>query len=182
MKSEAIESLLPEVFRRTAHEGGVLQALLEVMAGLHQPSEQVLDDVDRFFDPYRAPDAMVPVLASWVDLDRFFPDYARTDAAACPETRELSPGVGRLRELVAAAIELSQWRGTRRGLTRFLEVATGVHDFQIDEQVADGGGEPIPFHIRVLAPAAAAPHRSLIERILDQEKPAYVTYELEFGA
>lgn len=182
MNSQAIEALLPEVFRRTVEEGSPLQALLDVMADLHAPSEAVLAEVDRYFDPYRTPDAMVPVLASWVDLDRFFPDYARTDAMALSETQVISTGIGHLRELIAAAIELSQWRGTHWGLKRFLEVATGIRGFHIEERVPDGGGQPIPFHIKVAAPASAAPHRSLIERILDQEKPVYVTYELEFSA
>ncbi|HDP88378.1 MAG TPA: hypothetical protein ENN42_00215 [Thioalkalivibrio sp.] len=181
MNSSTIESLLPEVFRRTLHPGGVLPALLEVMESLHGPSEEVLRDVDRYFDPYRTPDAMVPVLASWVDLDRFFPEYARESEGDLGETQTLSTGVGHLRELIAAAIELSQWRGTRKGLRRFLEVATGLQGFHIDEQVADEHGLPLPFHIRVSAPPAAAPHRSLVERILEQEKPVYVTYELVYN-
>lgn len=180
MNAGAIETLLPEVFRRTLHEGGVLAALLEVMARLQQPSEAVLAEVECYFDPYRAPDAMVPVLAAWVDLQRFFPGHLRADAAAASENALMAGSVGHLRELIAIAIELSQWRGTRRGLLRFLEVATGLRGFRIDEQVADGSGQPIPFHIKVIAPAAAAPQRSLIERILDQEKPVYVTCELAF--
>ena len=177
MNSTEIKALLPEIFRRTAEPGTVLDTLLDVMGDLHRPSEDVLQRIDSYFDPYRTPEAMVPVLASWVDLDRFFAERAGEDAGL----RTLSSGTGQLRELIAAAIELSQWRGTAVGLTRMLEVATGTRGFKIDERVVDSGGAEIPFHIRIFAPAAARPHRSLIERILRQEKPVYVTYDLEFA-
>jgi hypothetical protein len=39
---------------------------------------------------------------------------------------------------------------------------------------------PRPFFIVVRAPAEARRHQALIERIVEQEKPAYVTYQLIF--
>ena len=39
-----------------------------------------------------------------------------------------------LRELIAAAAQLSQWRGTAQGLQRFLETATGIEGFELDEE------------------------------------------------
>jgi hypothetical protein len=83
---------------------------------------------------------------------------------------------------VAAAAYLSQWRGTARGLLRFLETATGLQGFIIEEQVLDPNGRPRPFHIRVIAPAEAAPYQVLLERVIEFEKPAYVTYELVFNS
>jgi hypothetical protein len=88
--------------------------------------------------------------------------------------------LGRLRELIAQAAFLSQWRGTSRGLLRFLEAATGVQGFAIDEQVPGPDGLPRPFHLRVRAPQTTKPYSVLIERIIEIEKPAYVTYELAF--
>ena len=67
-------------------------------------------------------------------------------------------------------------------MLRFLETATGVRGFAIDEQVPGEGGLPRPFHLRVHAPRETEPFRVLIERIVEVEKPAYVTYELVFGA
>ncbi|HVR84197.1 MAG TPA: hypothetical protein VMU54_07800, partial [Planctomycetota bacterium] len=93
----------------------------------------------------------------------------------------ISSGLGRLRELVAGAAYLSQWRGTWRGLGRFLEIATGVSGFTVEESVAGTDGELIPFHIRIGVPRNARVHRTLIERIITLEKPAYVTFELDFG-
>lgn len=177
MKPQAIEQLLPDVFRRTLRPGDVLSTLIEVMAAMHLPSEAVIEEIERYFDPYRTPDRFVPFLASWVDLDRFlwFPDESES-----LNRRPLPLSIGRLRELIAMALELSQWRGTSFGLRRLLETATGVKGFEIDEWVVDDAGVPIPFHIAVHAPAQTASHRSLIERILEQEKPVYVTYELNF--
>jgi hypothetical protein len=60
----------------------------------------------------------------------------------------------------------------------FLETATGSTGFQIDEHVPDAAGRPRPFHIRVTAPPEVAPHRAMVEQIIEREKPAYVTYEL----
>jgi phage tail-like protein len=162
MKRTEIARLLPGVFQR-ALDGGPLLALLDVMEALHAPSEAVLADLDALFNPYRAPDAFVPLLARWVDLDL-----------------PVTTGLGRMRELVAAGVELSRWRGTARGLRLFLQTATGVKDFVIDERVPGPDGRPRPFHFQVSAPAPLEPHRVLLERIIEREKPAYVTHELRF--
>jgi len=164
MKSAEILRLLPGVFQRTARPGSPLAALLSVMEVLHAPSEQVLENLDALFDPRRAPDRFVPFLARWVDLDL-----------------PVTTGLGRLRELAAAGVELSRWRGTARGLLLFLSTATGRKDFEVDERVPGPNGLPRPFHIRVLAPAELAAHRPMLERIIELEKPAYVTYELHFA-
>jgi phage tail-like protein len=186
MKRAEIELLLPEIIRRTippenarvtaALEANPLPLLLDVMELLHAPDEAVLAEIDRYFDPYRAPDGFVAYLAGWVDLDDLWIANPQEFTA-----RTLPPfpgGVGRLRELVAASVYLSRWRGTAQGLLRFLETATGVRGFSIDEQVTDDEGEAIPFHIRVHVPQDAARFRTLIERIIGKEKPAYVTYEI----
>ncbi|GHO58442.1 phage tail protein [Ktedonobacter robiniae] len=177
MKRTDIERLLPEVFQRAIEGGSPLLTLLEVMEALPAPDEAVLDQLDAFFDPYRAPDAFVPFLASWVDLERFLQGVPATSATqAAPSWPS---GMGRLRELIAAVPFLAQWRGTAKGLLRFLETATGVQGFTIEEQVPGSDGLPRPFHLRVRAPHEAAPYRAMIEQIIESEKPAYVTYELE---
>ena len=163
MRSPDIQRLLPGVFQRTVLDGSPLAALLEVMETLHAPSEAVLARLESHFDPRRAPDRFVPFLARWVGMDL-----------------PVTTGLGRLRELVAAAVEISRWRGTARGLRLFLTTATGRTDFEVDESVLGADGRPRPFHVRVRAPEAVAAHRLLLERIIEREKPAYVTYELHF--
>ena len=164
MKRNEIARLLPGVFQRTLDENGPLVALLGVMEALYAPSEAALAELPALFHPLRAPERFVPFLARWVDL-------------GVPVTT----GLGRMRELVAAAVELSRWRGTARGLLLFLRTATGREDFLIEERVPGADGRPRPFHLRVRAPAGLAPHRPMLEAIIEREKPAYVTYELLFG-
>jgi phage tail-like protein len=173
MRQASIERLLPAVVQRTLLPGTPLAALLAVMEALQAPAEAVLDDVAATFDPYRAPDRFAPFLAGWVDLDRF----VVFDAAG---GSTLPSGHGHLRNLVAAAAELSRWRGTGRGLLRLLEVATGVPGFTVEDRVSGPDGRIRPFHVRVTVPAGAVPYRRLVEHIVQSEKPAYLTAEIAF--
>ena len=175
VKASEIQGLLPEVVGRTAQPGSLLGTILVLMEELHAPDEEILDDLPSHFNPYRAPDEFVTYLAAWVDLDRLLDEGAR--GLGFREDTAPSTGLGRLRELIAAAASLSKWRGTAEGLVRFLEMATGQPGFAVS-QVMDASGRAIPFHVRVSMPAAARPYRSLVERIVEMEKPAYVTYEL----
>src|SRR5688572_25543412 len=132
MKRAEIEQLLPEIIRRTIPppnartsdpayppEVNPLPLLLDVMELLHAPDEVVLASIDRYFDPYRAPDAFVAYLAGWVDLDDLW--IANPQEFTAQTLPPFPSGVGRLRELVAASVYLSRWRGTARGLLTFLE-------------------------------------------------------------
>lgn len=179
MQAAEIALLLPEVFRTGLGERGVLPVLLEVMAQMHAPSTRTLDRLDACFDPRRSADRFVPMLARWVDMDRLFLRSA-ADPRSSSDGEAISTGTGRLRELVARAAWLSQWRGTRQGLLAFLETATGVQGFTIDEHVPGADGRPRPFHIRVGVPAGLEAHRALIERIVGFEKPASVTCDIVF--
>src|SRR5262249_19001535 len=177
MKRSEIERLLPTVIRRTVRQSNPLPAILEAMSALHEPSGALLAGLDGIFNPFRTPDAFVPFLARWLDLERIF------DGACAPASDGRSPistGLGCLRALTASASYLSQWRGAKKGLDYFLEIATGTQGFDIEEQVVDPDGAPVPFHLRVIAPESVKHHRALIERVIESEKPAYVTYELVF--
>ncbi len=172
-----IEALLPTVFQDAVRPGTPLDALLEVAARLPEPVEELLASVDRLFDPRRAPDEMVPFLAAWVDLDHFLVRRCADGSGG-----ELPTGQGHLRELCAAAAGLSRIRGTRRGLIRFLEIATGRTGFRIEEN-RDHSGASRPFHLLLTAPRETEAHAELIHAIVAFEKPAYVTYyqdELSF--
>ena len=175
MKSIEIQRLLPATFQRAVLPGSPMLALVELMEGLHEGDESVLANLDEVFDPLRTPESFVYFLARWVDLDRLFiPDASR------PHERQSLPvpsGLGYLRQLIANASYLSHWRGTTNGLCHFLQIATGIQGFQLDEFPKDTNGNVIPFHLRTHAPKAAEPYRVLIERIIESEKPAYVTTE-----
>ena len=178
MKRNEIERLLPTVIRRTVRQDNPSLAILEAMSALHEPSEAVLAKLDDIFNPFRTPDAFVPFLARWLDLERIFDEPS---AQASNGRSPISTGLVCLRALTASASYLSQWRGSKKGLDHFLEIATGTEGVVIEEQVIGQDGEPIPFHLRVVAPETIKHHRSLIERIIESEKPVYVTYELIFA-
>jgi phage tail-like protein len=179
MKSSQIKQLLPRVFQAAAAPHTPLDALLHAMEALHAPAEERLAAIEAVFNAHSAPDGQLAYLARWVDLDRFFP-AAVAQGRAGQAADALSTGNGRLRELIAAAAYLSQWRGTLPGLQLFLETATGLRGFGIEERVIEQG-RARPYHIRVTAPAAGARDRSLIASIIEQEKPAHVTFELVFA-
>jgi phage tail-like protein len=140
----------------------------------------VLSDIETTFDPRRTPDAFVPFLAHWVGLERIFDERPNGMASSSAPYVPMTSGLGPLRDLIATATHLSQWRGTKKGLRLFLEMATGIAGFDIDEHVIGADGEPRQFHIHIWAPEATRPHRPLIERIIAQEKPAHITYALDF--
>ncbi|MGC5173158.1 phage tail protein [Microbacterium sp. DT81.1] len=170
MQAERIAKLLPEIYQRTIVAGTPIATLLDVMAQLQDPVEEVLAQLPDYFDPQRTPDRFVPFLARWVDLARWL-----------DETSEgFDSGVGRLRQVVAAAAHLSRLRGTAQGLREALELATGVSGVRIDEEVTDAAGRIRPFHVVITLPKEAAVHQVLVKRIVQQEKPAHVTAEVVF--
>lgn len=179
MKHQDIKQLLPEVFQRADTTDSPIYALLEAMETLTEPAEEILRQVSVYFNPYATPEKFLPFLASWVDLDRFFPSFQDEIIADSDSIRAL--GTGRIRELIATATQLSKVRGTAAGLQLFLETATGLKGFEIDENVLPENSDVLPFHIKISAPYAAKKQSALIERIIEQEKPAYVTYNLEFS-
>jgi phage tail-like protein len=183
MKQDEIQQLLPVIFQRTLSSGSPLTTILEVMEQMHSPAEAVLDNLDAYFDPRRTPSAFVPFLARWLDLERLFDvSVLRTapDRATAAPTSPISTGLSSLRELTAVAAELSRWRGTAKGLLLFLETAMETRGFVVEDQVVGNNGRVQPFHLKIRAPAITRPHQTLMERIIESEKPAYVTYELEF--
>ncbi|MFJ2437469.1 phage tail protein I [Streptomyces anulatus] len=82
------------------------------------PVLSTLDNLPAYFDPSLAPADFLPWLASWVGVE--------ADPAWPVELR---------RAVVARAVELHRWRGTRRGLVERLRLCCGVH-----ADVRDGGG------------------------------------------
>lgn len=178
----AYMSFLPAVYRE-----------VDFMSRFMQIFEQAIEPVIQNFkimwanlDPLTAPTALLPFLAYWV---------------AWP----LEPiwGIPQQRRLIRRAIELYRWRGTRKGLRLYLHLYTGL---PLDEDILQesdkhisitepfsqgfilsaanlgentvlGGGQPYHFIVRLRA-AGKTIDETLIRRIIDQEKPAFCTYEL----
>lgn len=177
MEASRIARFLPEIYRMANQPGEPLAALLGAMETLHAPSEAVLRRIDDYVDPLRAPDDFALMLASWLDLDRYLDWTGGRKGAG--QARYVA-GLGHLRILSTMAAQLMRWRGTRHALERFLFAATGIPGFKVEENPADADGAPRPFHIRVDAPAAARHLSDLVQRIVDAERPVYVTYDIEY--
>lgn len=182
MERERIAALLPQVMQRTRASGGLLDGLLAVMEAHHAPVETALANLDACFDPLRAHARFVPFLAHWVNLGRWTEDERRSATARrhSRAPQRMLPSPARLRLLVAGAAQLAKERGTKAGLVRFLETATGLTGYVVNEEV-DAAGKPRSFHCVVRAPAAARRLRDLVQQIIEAEKPAFVTYELAFA-
>ncbi len=170
MQRENIARLLPDVFQRTLPgefwrgekgAGSLLGALLGVMQDLHEPMELTLAGLQQAFQPDDAPLSFLPFLAGWLDLDRFLDRDGKYPA-----------GNERLRALILEAASLYRLRGTRQGLERFLETATGVHGFRVH------AASDRPFHLLVLIPRQAEPLREFVRLVVQAEKPAYATCEI----
>jgi phage tail-like protein len=160
MKRERIAELLPTVFQRALPHSPPLAAVLGVMEAMHAPSEDALAHFGDALNPRTAPDRFVPFLASWTGLDYVSDGETPID-------------LSRLRELIAMSNMLAKWRGTATGLILFVQIATGLRGFTVEE--------PRPFHFVLHAPLGALPYQALIERIVVNEKPAYVTSDIVFG-
>jgi len=154
-----------------------LAAVLEVMEVLQAPAENALATLDSHIDPMRAPPSFALMLARWLDLDRYLDWTGGRPGEGAPR---YAAGLGRLRLLCLEAAELARWRGTRRTLERILTVGTGLSGFTVEENPPGPKGVESSFHLRVVAPAAARPLADLVRRIVDEERPAYTTYDIEF--
>ncbi|MEM9487126.1 MAG: phage tail protein, partial [Cyanobacteria bacterium P01_F01_bin.116] len=108
------------------------------------------------------------------------------------------------RRLIRRAFEIYQWRGTKQGLRLYLHLYTGlpldlpdtpesqkhisIHEvfsrgFVMDEARLDhdailGGGKPFHFTVRLRSEEPEGLDEALIRMIIDQEKPAFCTYDL----
>ena len=94
------------------------QRLTEACDAVLAPILTTLDCLPGYLDPRIAPADFVEWLASWVALDL-------DESWTLPQRREL----------VAQAVELHRWLGTRRGLAAHVRLLTGG-----DVEVLDSGG------------------------------------------
>ncbi|WP_251959485.1 phage tail protein [Nostoc commune] len=138
-------------------------------------------------DPLTAPQALLPFMAHWV-------------AWQVDSVWDLQ----QQRRLIRRAVELYRWRGTRKGLRLYLHLYTGlpldehltneadkhisitepfgpsfiIGDAQLGNAVL-AGGQPYHFIVRLRSNISSGIiNEQLIQRIIEQEKPAFCTYEL----
>jgi phage tail-like protein len=156
-----------------------LNRFLLIFEDTLRPLQLMSDNLNYYFHPLTAPTDLIPWLATWVNLV--------LDDNWTLEQR---------RHLIYTAPELYSWRGTRRGLTEYLTLYTGVEP-NISEYV-DGmvlgpstrlginttiaGKERHRFTVTMYLPEMSEEELSYkeqnIRRIIDAEKPAHTTYRL----
>jgi phage tail-like protein len=143
---------LPAVFQ----DSDFLRRFLLIFEQIWEPMEQRQDEIAMYFDPRTCPASLLDWLASWLDL-KINPDW--------PE--------GRMRALLADAVELYRWRGTKYGLVRMIEICTG-QVVEITETEA-----PFVFHIKLKPAKDDGLKKDLIEELIRTHKPAHAGYEFE---
>jgi phage tail-like protein len=160
--------MLPEVYRRYDENIQTFAAALdEVLA----PVWMVLDCYDAYMDPFLTPSDFLDMLSAWVA----FPiDGNWSDDQA--------------RRLVATAVDLYRWRGTRRGLADLVRAYTGV-----EPEVTDSGGTawseepdaPVPgspdpaVRVAVAIPADVPSDLERLTRLIAANVPAHVAVTVE---
>lgn len=146
---------LPVVY----HDNEFMGRFLQIFEAIWEPGEQRQDHIAMYFDPATCPAALLPWLARWLDLDLNL---------HWPEARQ--------RALLAEAIDLYRWRGTRYGLTRMIELCTGL-----TPEIVELPAQPFVMRVRVTAPAGQPVDRELLEELIATHKPAHIGYILEIG-
>ncbi|MFZ4507721.1 MAG: phage tail protein [Fimbriimonas sp.] len=141
------------------------------------PIRQTLDQLDRLFGPYSTPPQYLVWLAAWLTLPQ---DEHWTEM--------------RRRRLVKEAVELFRWRGTPRGLKRYLQIYTG-YEPMIDDQPVEGwrlgshallGSDqtvlgdvpPHTFVVTLAVPDPSVINEAVVRDIIRSVKPAHTAYTL----
>jgi phage tail-like protein len=176
-------NFLPELYGEVDFIG----RFLKIFEQTFEPAVQALDVLWAYLDPLTAPQTILPFLAHWV---------------AWPMDPRWSHQ--KQRRLIRQALEIYRWRGTRRGLRLYIHLYTDLplddhipqeadKHIAIEEVFGDGfvlgathlghdslmgGGRPYHFIVRLRPDPGFEVDEKLVRHIIDQEKPAFCTYEL----
>ena len=175
-------NFLPEFYREVDFIG----RLLKIFEQAFEPSVQTFDALWAYLNPLTAPETLLPFVAYWVGWKM---------NPALPIVRQ--------RHLISKAIEIYRWRGTRKGLRLYLSTVLDlpldeelpeaqkhisiqevfgrgfiINEVRIDEGALVGGGKPYHFIVILRPERSHQIDENLVCQIIDQEKPAFCTYEL----
>ena len=180
-------NFLPDFYR----EVDLIGRLLKIFELGFEPAVQTLDTLWAHLNPLTAPQSMLDFLAHWVGWPSDVPWDVNTQ-----------------RQLIRRAMLLYRLRGTMRGLRLYLHLYTGLsldqpdtpeeeRQIQIQEVFDDdfivgqarlgvdtilGGGRPYHFIVRLRSPQPDRLDRRLIHTIIQQEKPAFCSYDMSIEA
>lgn len=179
----AYMEFLPVLYREVDFIG----RFIKVFEQAYQPAIDSFNVMWANLDPLTAPRAILPFLAHWVawQVDSVW-------------------NLDQQRRLISRAVEIYRWRGTRKGLRLYLHLYTGLPlndelpneadkhisitepfgpsfilgDAQIGSAVL-AGGQAYHFIVRLRSDNSHNNiNEQLVRKIIEQEKPAFCTYEL----
>jgi len=164
---------LPVIYRQDPF----IRRLLLIFESVMVPLERVVATLPLYTEPEMAPADFLPWLSQWValSLDTGWP-------------------VERQRALIADAVEIYRWRGTRRGLKRHIAAYTGIEPIV---QEAQGGfvlgpesglgwttqlvtppRNPLLFIVTVPVHDPRRVSPEVLRAIVEEDKPAHAVYRL----
>ncbi len=162
---------------RTASPGSLLAGTIAVMEELHRSAESIFDTFQDFFDPLNSDHIpMLCYLAHWFDMN-LMATYAARESSDDNEDSQLKK-IRALQNCVKNGVWLYKKRGSMEGIVAYLELATGKKGFVIEEEIKDHAGAALPFHFNVYPPSGCEPMRTLIEEIIELQKPVQCTYSV----
>lgn len=166
MERHEITAILPEVMAGADLPSSPFAAMLDAMVTLADPVEAQIKGIHRVADPLLTPDRMIDMLLGWFDLApvaRAIRRHALPDDSAAALAH-------RLRRLLVLAPVLLPQRGTAPGLAAMLDAACGISGTAVSDSAT--------FHISVTLPAGSGARLPLARRIVELERPVFVTYTL----
>jgi phage tail-like protein len=152
--SERLLSYLPGIYHTD-----FMSRFLGIFEAILSPIEWTIDNFNLFLSPATCPTAFLPWLANWFEI--VFDD-------TWSETKR--------RDFLREAHDIYMHRGTKKALSRTLEIYTGIAP-EIDDLADDL--EPHTFRV-YLAMQANEVNRGNIEILINAHKPAHTAYELHF--
>ena len=156
-RSSSYLEALPPIY----HDNDFLGRMLLIFEHILEPLDQQIGDLAFYFDPRTAPAALLPWLASWLDL-------------VLNENWPLE----RRRALILAAAELYRWRGTRQGLVNYLRIYTGVTPTIIEPATSNDLPDHV-FKVQLTLPKDSPIDQRYINMIIETEKPAHTACVVE---
>ena len=163
-------------------ESDFLRRFLCIFEQAFQPYIDTIENLWAYLDPLTAPEALLPFLAHWVAW-KMEPDW----------------DIEMQRRLIRNAMELYRWHGTRYGLRFYLHLYTGLpldeahiavdEEFeggftfgscQMGENALFGGGRGHHFVVKLRwdSEEAMPDNNDRIYSVIEQQKPAFCTYDL----
>ncbi len=143
---------LPVIFQ----ENDFMNRFMKIFETIWEPLEWRQEAIEYYFDPHTAPSELLEWLGSWLSISV----YSRM-----PERRK--------RELVAEAMTLYHWRGTKYGLERMLELCTGLTPELIEDPK-----EAFVFWVKLNTKPEAFT-LDLMRDLIEVHKPAHTLFKFE---